>query len=323
VDTINHSDLNSDRISDDHHKDAGSRTEDRLHASSSPTPDYRNRDFSDLSDTNKLKTGGKAKNQAVELSQTRLPSSPPIGPSILDIKPSIEEAARYRDTKVIMPQRTTRGRVQSEGEYPLLQVCSFHLIFFFLAAIPTTRITSRDGNDCENSNGIPKTTLPTGKRKRVLSTSGTSSKRQDREPSTTHVADSTGQQRPSPTPEKALQFAHMLDLDWGSASDDTEYEVEQILAVRLRRGNMKYRAQWVGYEADPEWYNASNFKHSPLKLREFHKAYPAAPGPPRRLDYWERCCEEDREAEDFSDDDRPFKIARGGRRTSRPGRAAI
>ena len=115
----------------------------------------------------------------------------------------------------------------------------------------------------------------------------------------------------------------MLDLDWGSTSGDTEYEVERILKVRLHRGNLKYQVQWVGYEADPEWYNASNFKHSPLKLREFHETNPAAPGPPRRLDYWERCCEEDREAEDFSDDDRPFKIARGGRRTSRPGRAAI
>lgn len=310
MDSINDLVLNSDRTSGDHHRDASSRIEDRLDASSCPTPDYRNRDFPDSSDMNRLKTVGKARNQADELSQTRLPSSPPIGPSTVDIKPSTEEAARYKDTKVTMPQRMTRGRVQSEGKYPLLQVYSSHLIFLFLAAIPTIEITSRDGDDCESSSGNPKTTSPTGKRKRVLSTGGTIRKRQDREASNIRAADSTQRQKPSLTPEKALQFADVLDLDRGSASDDTEYEVKRILTVRLRRGNLKYQAQWVGYGADPEWYNASNFKHSPLKLREFHKANPGAPGPPSRLGYWERCFEEDKEAEDFSDDDKPLRIAR-------------
>ena len=116
MDTINHSNVTSDRTSGDHCKDAGSRTENRLDASSSPTPDYRNGDFTHSSDMNKLKTGGKVKNHADELSQTRLPSSPPIGLSIPDIRTSTEEAARYRDTKVTMPQRTTGGRAQSEGE---------------------------------------------------------------------------------------------------------------------------------------------------------------------------------------------------------------
>ncbi|KAF9729839.1 hypothetical protein PMIN01_11772 [Paraphaeosphaeria minitans] len=108
-----------------------------------------------------------------------------------------------------------------------------------------------------------------------------------------------------------------------SIDDGTEYEVERILKSGLSRGNLKYQAQWVGYEADPRWYSASNFKNSPRKLREFHKANPTEPGPPKRLSYWERCYDEDRDAVDFPDDDKPGRTVRGGRRAVRRGRAAI
>ncbi|KAL5446937.1 hypothetical protein PMIN07_009762 [Paraphaeosphaeria minitans] len=37
-----------------------------------------------------------------------------------------------------------------------------------------------------------------------------------------------------------------------SASDDTEYEVERILASRLFGGNLQYQAQWVGNDVDPK-----------------------------------------------------------------------
>jgi hypothetical protein len=121
---------------------------------------------------------------------------------------------------------------------------------------------------------------------------------------------------------KVLPCADKLMHNWGGASDDTEYEVKRIRANRLHLGNLQYQVQWVGYKTDPEWYNASNFKNSPLKLREFHEANPTVPGPPRRLSRWERCYEEDRDAEDFSDDDKPLKTARGGRRAVRLGRAA-
>jgi len=122
---------------------------------------------------------------------------------------------------------------------------------------------------------------------------------------------------------KELQALGRTEINHGSANNDVEYEVERILAVRLRRGNLQYRVRWLGYEADPEWYNASNFKNSPHKLREFHEANPTKPGPPRRLSHWERCYDEDRDADDFSDDDKPGKIVHGGRRGVRLDRAAI
>ena len=69
-------------------------------------------------------------------------------------------------------------------------------------------------------------------------------------------------------------------------TEDQEWEVEDILAVKKERNILKYSASWVGFDEDPEWYPASNFKYSPHKLRDFHLAHPDLPGPPRKLDEW-------------------------------------
>jgi hypothetical protein len=62
-----------------------------------------------------------------------------------------------------------------------------------------------------------------------------------------------------------------------------EWEVEQIIAVRLVRNKLQYQVNWLGYDPDPEWYPTSNFLGSLYKLREFHTLYSKLPGPPRRL----------------------------------------
>ena len=54
------------------------------------------------------------------------------------------------------------------------------------------------------------------------------------------------------------------------------------------RKTLYYRAKWVGYDDDPEWYPAADFKYSPHKLRDFHLANQSLPGPPARLDDWVR-----------------------------------
>lgn len=120
--------------------------------------------------------------------------------------------------------------------------------------------------------------------------------------------------------DEILKQAYELDFDYGSPSENTEYEVDQILAVRLHHGNLQYRVQWAGYEADSTWHNASNFKNSPRKLREFHEANPTKPGPPARLGHWEQCWEEDRDAAVFTDDDQPERTAHR-RRTVKLSRA--
>jgi len=49
-------------------------------------------------------------------------------------------------------------------------------------------------------------------------------------------------------------------------TEDQEWEVEDILAIKKERNTLKYWASWVGHDKDPEWYLASNFKYSSYKL---------------------------------------------------------
>lgn len=84
---------------------------------------------------------------------------------------------------------------------------------------------------------------------------------------------------------------------------EEEWEVEEILAVRKRRGRLQYRVKWLGYDDDPEWYPASNLKNAPHKVRDYHIANPEKPGPPRRLQEWIRQWENE-DTEDHEDDDK-------------------
>lgn len=64
--------------------------------------------------------------------------------------------------------------------------------------------------------------------------------------------------------------------------EEEEYEVEQILEARILWGKLKFRVKWVGYDEDPKWYNAANFKNSPHKLCNFHENNAAQPGPSKK-----------------------------------------
>jgi hypothetical protein len=86
-------------------------------------------------------------------------------------------------------------------------------------------------------------------------------------------------------------------------ANDNEWKVQDILAVRKIRQRLYYRANWVGFDEDPEWYPASDFKYSRHKLREFHLQYPDLPGPPKQLDNWMHSWEEGLDNYDDLDDD--------------------
>lgn len=105
------------------------------------------------------------------------------------------------------------------------------------------------------------------------------------------------------------QYSHKHERKCSSDAsyddDDDEYEVERILDSRVNRGQLQYRAKWLGYENDPVWYPAENFKNSPHKLRDFHTANLVRPGPPNRLEVWLQCWEEGREADDHPNDNKP------------------
>jgi hypothetical protein len=98
---------------------------------------------------------------------------------------------------------------------------------------------------------------------------------------------------------------HKRKRNRGSADEDNEYEVEEILDACVNRRKLQYRVKWLGYEDDLEWYDASNFKNSPYKLRGFHMANPLRPGPPKRLGMWVQCWEEESDANDHPDDNKP------------------
>jgi hypothetical protein len=67
---------------------------------------------------------------------------------------------------------------------------------------------------------------------------------------------------------------------------ELEYEVQEILASKICSKKLLYRASWAGYDPDPEWYPASNFKYSPHLLQAFYTKYPKAAGPPKKLPDW-------------------------------------
>ena len=98
---------------------------------------------------------------------------------------------------------------------------------------------------------------------------------------------------------------------------ELEWQVERLVASRINRGRLEYRAQWLGWDEDPVWYPARNFKNSPHLLRQFHDQYPNAPGPPTRLAQWLRAYLGDFVDDDHPDDGRPEAVgaaATGSRR---------
>jgi hypothetical protein len=86
--------------------------------------------------------------------------------------------------------------------------------------------------------------------------------------------------------------------------DSQEWEVEEILALRLHYRKLQYRVKWIGYDEDLAWYPTSNFKNAPQKLIEFHDTYPDRPGPPMRLPDWTKAALEDDYLEDHEDDNK-------------------
>jgi hypothetical protein len=62
-----------------------------------------------------------------------------------------------------------------------------------------------------------------------------------------------------------------------------EYEVEEVLDSRMRRGQLQYLVKWVGYPREENsWVPERNMQNAKRKIQEFHERFPAAP---RRIGY--------------------------------------
>ena len=89
------------------------------------------------------------------------------------------------------------------------------------------------------------------------------------------------------------------------ASDEEEWEVEEIVASRIFRDKLQYQVQWKGCEFDVAWYAAHGFKGAPYKVQTFHETFPDQPGPPKRLKEWIQSWQSGQELPDVPDDDLP------------------
>jgi hypothetical protein len=87
-----------------------------------------------------------------------------------------------------------------------------------------------------------------------------------------------------------------------------EWEVNKIMDSKLHYRRLRYRVDWLGHDVDLQWYPAGNFKHAPVKLREFHDRYPSKPGPPKRLHEWETASANEQVVDDHPDDNMPVSM---------------
>ena len=86
---------------------------------------------------------------------------------------------------------------------------------------------------------------------------------------------------------------------------EPEWEVQRIVASRIRRGKLQYQADWIGYDKDDTWYPASDFRHAPTVVQAFHTEFPNAAGPPVRLQLWLSSAADDKDVPDHPDNDKP------------------
>ncbi|WPJ63829.1 hypothetical protein SMAC4_13686 [Sordaria macrospora] len=88
-------------------------------------------------------------------------------------------------------------------------------------------------------------------------------------------------------------------------NDNEEWEVDHVVASRVHYGKLEYQVQWRGWDPDPTWWPARDFKNAATRIKEFHDDNPTAPGPPVRLQAWLQAAAEDKFLEDDDDDDSP------------------
>ncbi len=100
--------------------------------------------------------------------------------------------------------------------------------------------------------------------------------------------------------------------------DQEEWEVEEILASRTHYRKLQYKVRWKGWDDDPQWYNAANFKGSPTLLKQFHTDYPSMAGPPVRLEQWAAAFHADQEDQIIRTTTNRPRHARSGSKPAQP-----
>jgi predicted aspartyl protease len=97
-------------------------------------------------------------------------------------------------------------------------------------------------------------------------------------------------------------------------SGEEEWEVAKVTASRIHYNKLQYQAEWRGWDPDPTWYPASDFKNAVTKIREFHDEHPDQAGPPTRLAQWERAALAEESDPPHKDDNKPAASSTTGTR---------
>ena len=103
----------------------------------------------------------------------------------------------------------------------------------------------------------------------------------------------------NPMPQQAVEPPPAEEID-----GEPEWEIDQVLASRLfgKYKKLQYQVSWIGYDPDETWYCAEDLRNAPMTLRQFHDQYPAAAGPPKRLQIWIEHAANNTHADEHPDD---------------------
>ena len=56
-----------------------------------------------------------------------------------------------------------------------------------------------------------------------------------------------------------------------------EWEVDDVLDARRRRGKVQFRVKWKDHPEDPDWYDANGFENAKEIVEDFYLRYPSKP----------------------------------------------
>ncbi|KAH0604507.1 uncharacterized protein H6S33_006884 [Morchella sextelata] len=85
----------------------------------------------------------------------------------------------------------------------------------------------------------------------------------------------------SPEANDPLPVQQQLSPPPVEIEGEEEWEFEDILDSRKRRGRFEYLVQYAGYD-EASWQPLSDLEHSPDIVKRFHERYPGKPKPTRR-----------------------------------------
>lgn len=103
-------------------------------------------------------------------------------------------------------------------------------------------------------------------------------------------------------------------------NDEEKWKVDKVSSARIFKGKLQYQVQWKNWDPDPEWYDAENFKNSPLILKKYHDENPEQAGPPKQLNDWRQATEADEFEPPHKDDNAPVaQSAKGLKRKRKIG----